>query len=70
MVKRREGFGLSLPSGPFPIILIMAGCILFLAGTFSGVYSGGVDSLTFGLIALGVAMMGAGWLLARARAGV
>ena len=51
-------------------MLIVVGIAIFIVGTFSAASRGGVDSMTFGLMLLGVVVMGLGFLLPRSRGGV
>ena len=60
---------MTLASGVVIPLLIVVGIVVFIVGTFSAASEGGVDSMTFGLMALGVVVMGFGFLLLMGRRG-
>ena len=50
-------------------MLIVVGIAVFIVGTFSAASGGGVDPTTFGFMALGIIVMGFGFLLLVGRRG-
>jgi dipeptide/tripeptide permease len=50
-------------------LLIVVGIAVFIVGTFSAASGGGVDPTTFGFMALGIIVMGFGFLLLVGRRG-
>jgi hypothetical protein len=60
---------MTLASGVLISLLIVVGIVVFVIGTFSAASEGGVDSMRFGIMALGVIAMGFGFLLLMGRKG-